>query len=130
MKEQPSIMHISIPKDGLYTWMYTEAGKGMYVAYLRGSRCKTEDDFFKEISAALQFPDYFGENWPALDECLCDLEWLRLTGILLAVDDFSFMFSGQKELQEMLKERTVKYFTIMADYWISQNIPIQILLNN
>lgn len=29
-----------------------------------------------EFSAALQFSAYFGENWPAFNECLKDLDWL------------------------------------------------------
>lgn len=24
----------------------------------------------------MRFPDYFGNNWNAVDECICDLSWL------------------------------------------------------
>ena len=34
------------------------------------------DQLFDAFAAAAQFPDYFGRNWPAFDECLADLEWL------------------------------------------------------
>ena len=35
------------------------------------------------ISAALQFPEYFGFNWDALDECLADLSWLEPGDIVI-----------------------------------------------
>jgi hypothetical protein len=29
-----------------------------------------------ELHRRLHFPDYFGDNWDALDECIRDLSWL------------------------------------------------------
>jgi hypothetical protein len=29
-----------------------------------------------QLAEAGRFPDYFGHNWDALAECLCDLSWL------------------------------------------------------
>jgi hypothetical protein len=44
------------------------------------------DGLFDETAAALQFPSYFGENWPAFDECLADMDWLATNaGIVLVV---------------------------------------------
>lgn len=38
------------------------------------------------LGRALQFPDWFGENWDALLDCLCDLSWCAADGYLLILD--------------------------------------------
>jgi RNAse (barnase) inhibitor barstar len=52
------------------------AGPHGVARIVRGQKATTRSDFFNELSAALQFSWYFGENWDAVDECLADLEWL------------------------------------------------------
>ena len=37
---------------------------------------ESEAALFETLSEALRFPDYFGCNWDALDECIRDLSWL------------------------------------------------------
>ncbi len=34
-----------------------------------------KDALLEAIGQALQFPDYYGMNWDALEECLFDLSW-------------------------------------------------------
>jgi hypothetical protein len=41
-----------------------------------GGRLRRKQDVLRELDRALKFPDYFGWNWDALDECLRDLSWL------------------------------------------------------
>lgn len=50
--------------------------RGVSVRKLRGERMRTQDDLFHEAVAALQFPNYFGWNKDAFDECISDLEWI------------------------------------------------------
>jgi RNAse (barnase) inhibitor barstar len=37
---------------------------------------ETKAQLLIELARRLSFPDYFGHNWDALWECICDLSWL------------------------------------------------------
>ncbi len=124
------IKKTTLPKGEIYTQICMKAENRYYPAYIRGKRCKTEDIFFNEVSASFQFPYYFGENWAAMDECLCDLEWLCASKIFVVIDDFSCMFCEQKHIQSILQERVKKYFGIMVEYWSEQDVPVEVWLNN
>jgi Barstar (barnase inhibitor) len=45
---------------------------------------------------ALRFPDYFGGNWDALDECICDFSWLPPGDVILSHKDLPL--SGDRAL--------------------------------
>jgi len=57
------------------------------VRMVRGAKSTTVEAFFDEVSAALQFPYYFGENWGAFDECIVDLDWIDARAYLILVSD-------------------------------------------
>ena len=47
---------------------------------------ENDKDLFNSIANVMKFPDYFGKNWDALDECLRDLDWLELKeGLILVI---------------------------------------------
>ena len=54
---------------------------------VRGIKSKTVETFFDEVSAALQFPYYFGHNWAAFEECIVDLDWVEGDSYLIMVSD-------------------------------------------
>jgi len=56
-------------------WM--AAYPGWAIRRVRGKKASTRVSFMDEIGAALQLPDYFGENWDALFECIRDFSWIR-----------------------------------------------------
>jgi Barstar (barnase inhibitor) len=59
---------------------------------------RTVERLFDEMAAALQFPYYFGENWPAFAECLADMEWLPLAvGIVVLIYDTTEVLSDAHE---------------------------------
>jgi hypothetical protein len=59
---------------------------GGAVRVIRGWKCPAYDALHNEVAAALQFPDYYGENWDAMDECITDLDWMPAQWYLVHVN--------------------------------------------
>lgn len=73
---------------------------GMTVGVVRGRTMRTVAGLFHEVSAALQFPSYFGENWAAFDESLADMEWTPSSaGLVVAVLDAVEVLSDEPEAE-------------------------------
>lgn len=52
-----------------------------YIVYvLDAARWQSEDDFHRDARDVLQFPDYYGNNLDAFNDCLSDLEIPELAG--------------------------------------------------
>ena len=116
----------------LYTLMCRAAHESnTHVAYVRGKFCGTLDGFFQEISSSMRFPNYFGWNWAAFDECITDLEWLSFSGLLIVIDDFDLVFGKEKRRErEQLRDLLLIYLKKAVAYWSDQKIPIAVCLNH
>ena len=66
-------------------WAWERQVPGLVQRMGRGQKCRTARGLYDEISAALQFPYYFGENAAALDECLRDLVWLPAKAFVVGI---------------------------------------------
>ena len=44
---------------------------------------KSKTDLINALSSVLRFPDYFGGNWDAFEECIRDLSWLPKGNVVL-----------------------------------------------
>ncbi|WP_291079905.1 barstar family protein [Dietzia sp. UBA5065] len=76
------------------------------VRRLSGTRMADLDALYDETSAALQFPDYFGRNLDALDECLRDLDLPESPGgtVILVVTDAAAMLEAEPGRREWFGE--------------------------
>jgi hypothetical protein len=90
--EKPWLLTYSGAPEEAYELAWKLQQGGSQARVIRGSKTTTLDGFFDEIGAALQLPAYFGENWPALDECLKDLSWLRGPAYVLIVTEADSLF--------------------------------------
>jgi RNAse (barnase) inhibitor barstar len=82
-------------------------------------RLRRKHDLLRAVASGLKFPDYFGWNWDALEECLCDLSWLDApAGIVLL----------HKYLPLANKRQRQIYFEILHHAQAQQKIPLRIVL--
>ena len=125
-----NIKYTSLLQEEVYHEIWRESHAGSYVSYLRGKHCKTEGDFLIQVAASFQFPAYYGENWPAFDECIQDLEWISFSKIFVILDDFSMAFREQPSCQKLLQNRVVEYWGNAIDYWASEGKTVEVWLNN
>jgi RNAse (barnase) inhibitor barstar len=73
------------------------APAGVVCRIVRGQRCESAAQLFREWGAALQFPSYFGHNWDAFEECLGDLEWLPGSAYVILVTNTERLLVDEPE---------------------------------
>ncbi len=89
------------------------AGSAVTVRFVRGRKAETTARFYDELAAALQFPDYFGENWDAVNDCLTDLGWLGGGLVLGLLDGDKLLAAAGDDAARSL----VKVLTAAAGHW-------------
>lgn len=81
-----------------------KAPAGFVLRVINGKKCATSAGLFTEFARALGFPDYFGHNWDAMEECLADLEWLPAKGYVLLLSDAQAVLADDEDEYETLLE--------------------------
>ncbi len=96
-----------------------EAHEATFVARLQGASCRVTKDLLTTFAHALRFPDYYGHNWDALDECLTDLDWLEARHIVLVIEGADQVLGEEPADREILLEILVT----TAEAWAEAGLP-------
>lgn len=83
--------------DSLYFGLCHE-GPPNVKRIIRGRKSKNSATFFDEAAAALQFPEYFGENWSAFEDCFRDLCSLYPLPHLIFINQASLLLAEEKDM--------------------------------
>jgi len=75
----------------------------------------------KDLAVALGFPDWFGHNWDALEDCLTDLSWRDASAHVLLIenpkpgDDLGVLIDILRSSAESWAARGKPFFAIFVD---------------
>lgn len=89
-----------------------------YVAELDGTRCTKIKSFMSELATAMRFPDYFGNNYNAMWDCLTDLEWLDEANYAIIVNGSEHLLADEPKEE---REHLIDYFERLRSNW--RNVP-------
>ena len=107
-------------RSGVYRVQRTEAideavrGTRLNVGRVDLAGANTKDLMLERIAKALAFPDWFGGNWDALEDCLIDLSWCEAEGHVL-------IFSGPRPSDDL--GVLIDVLASSAEYWAARGRP-------
>jgi len=107
-----------LPEDA--TWV-ARAAKANGFAFWRVNLAKVRDKsgLLTALARTLDFPDWFGGNWDALQDCLGDLSWRTAPGYVVVLAHCQGLAKGARTDFETLLE----VLAATADYWRGHGIP-------
>ena len=101
----------------------TELGYKLFK--LHGHAIESKEALFHLVAKEMRFPDYFGNNWDALEECMNDLmEWTPAKGyIVLFEDAHIFCQSASNDFLTFME-----IVAGIADEWAHEEVPLFLIL--
>ena len=113
-------------RDAAYSGVYRvqradgvrEATRGtrLDVARIDLGGAADKDALLARLAEALGFPDWFGGNWDALEDCLADLSWRAGEGHMLLLERH-----GELHLDDL--GVLIDVLAAAADYWRGRGRP-------
>ncbi len=98
---------------------------GLVVVRIDLARLASKTGLLGRAARALRFPEWFGKNWDALNDCLTDLSWLDGKGWVI-------IFENAKSLSErkpQVFQNAVEVFQSASDYWRRAGKPFWVLFH-
>ena len=82
-----------------------------------------DGELMDALASGFSFPDYFGRNWDAVEECLRDLSWLPADGYVLVVRGAEPLWRRDPRLAAKL----VRTWLFCAEHWARRETPFHLV---
>ncbi len=81
---QAGVYHL--PRSNLSALEAGAGAAGCCVFHVDLARARSKSDILDAVGKALAFPEWFGANWDALNDCLLDMGWRPAVGYVVILD--------------------------------------------
>lgn len=97
--------------------------QGIVSATVEAAQISSKEELLVAIAKALRFPDYFGGNWDALNDCLRDMKWLPSAGCVLFLLGADNLWRSNSQQAGQL----IESWLLAAEFWSQQSIPLHLV---
>lgn len=97
------------------------AGLNFATVRLDLGKCRDTAGLFARFAAVFRFPEWFGDNWDALADCLGDLSWWPANGYVLVLGDTDTFRHAcpddWQQLLDLLSDTTETWRAAAVPFW-------------
>jgi RNAse (barnase) inhibitor barstar len=94
------------------------------VFYIDGRNITNKPDFLAKIAVTMNFPDYFGKNWDALQDCITDIDCCEDFQYLIVYDHWQNFANNNPKDWQILND----IFLEAIAYWEERQVLFNVLL--
>jgi RNAse (barnase) inhibitor barstar len=84
-------------------------------------KINSKKTFLKQAAEAMEFPQYFGNNWDALDECITDLRWCPAQRYVIFYDHADIFAQAEPSQYQI----ALDILNSEKEYWEANNIALK-----
>ena len=88
------------------------------------AKVRSKSSLLAALATALDFPDWFGHNWDALQDCLTDLSWRPAPGYVVVLENCEGLAASAPEAFET----TLEVFRHAARWWAGEQVPFWVFV--
>jgi RNAse (barnase) inhibitor barstar len=97
-------MHIFIGDINVLNDFLTAQKQSIDRLIIDGKKCIRKNDLLCEFAKKYNFPEYFGYNWDAFEECMLDLDLDTQKSFVNVISDFEYvLFDSENDLNTFLR---------------------------
>jgi RNAse (barnase) inhibitor barstar len=94
--------------------------------HLEGRKIERKEQFLNHAALAMHFPEHFGNNWDAFEDCITDFSWLEeeVDGYVIVFDHVdAFVEHSESQI-----ETVIELLQDAVQFWQEQGMKMVVLV--